>query len=631
MSALSIQPTFPIFTETNGQPLENGYIWIGAANLDPQGNPISVYWDAALTIAAAQPIRTLNGYPSRSGTPARIYVNSDYSIRVQDSKGSLVYSAPQATERYGNVINADGVVYDPPFTNAVQTNVEAKLAQTVSVKDFGAVGDGIANDTAAFHAARDGAGQGATIYVNSGIYIVGNCTLSVAGQTWVLEKGAEIRSINGVTTDAFIITADNVSVTGNGVFYNGGVAAGATYHCIKIDGADNVVLDGVSIGGAKGPCVGVYDANNSVIRNIYFYDTWYAAVYAQPMTKNMTGITITSCVVSNTTSVGTNYRYGFNVHSDAGAVYSIDNVVITGNRLEYPSSISQFPLLMEIYGGATTAYKIDNVSVTGNVTSGGGMGCSISGVEVVTFTGNSIMGSYLYGVEIADTKNAVVAANSIRGSQRGIALNNVSSGNISVSGNAITATTTACVYVSQVTAFVSISGGSCAPSNGMAIQMLGCKNWTISGIVADGGSTAKKVVLLDKSDQGNISGISAQDFTENAVLFYADDASTYSRVTVANCTWQNIPNSLNLALQLSGGATTNRQFSYIGNRSSADTTLRRDYLDVTNNIIDFMGAGTPEGVYAAAVGSVYRRNDGGAGTSFYVKESGTGNTGWVGK
>ena len=35
MSALSIQPTYPIFTETDGQPLENGYIWIGTVNLDP--------------------------------------------------------------------------------------------------------------------------------------------------------------------------------------------------------------------------------------------------------------------------------------------------------------------------------------------------------------------------------------------------------------------------------------------------------------------------------------------------------------------------------------------------------------------------------------------------------------------
>jgi hypothetical protein len=150
--------------------LENGYIWIGTANLDPQGNPINVYWDAALTIPAAQPIRTLNGYPSRSGTPARIYVNSDYSIRVQNSKGSLVYSAHQATERYGNVINANGVVYAPPFTGGVATTVEAKLAQTVSVKDFGAVGDGVADDTAAIQDAI-AANPYAPLYFPAGTYL----------------------------------------------------------------------------------------------------------------------------------------------------------------------------------------------------------------------------------------------------------------------------------------------------------------------------------------------------------------------------------------------------------------------------------------------------------------------------
>jgi hypothetical protein len=145
MSALSIQPTYPIFTETDGQPLENGYIWIGTVNLDPQVNPINVYFDAALTILAPQPIRTLAGYPSNNGTPARLYVNSDYSIRVMNKNGSVVYSAPTATERYSDVVvsgvNAEDVIYDPPFTNAVQTNQEAFNSRTVSVKDFGAVGD----------------------------------------------------------------------------------------------------------------------------------------------------------------------------------------------------------------------------------------------------------------------------------------------------------------------------------------------------------------------------------------------------------------------------------------------------------------------------------------------------------
>jgi len=93
MSAISIQPPFPIFTDIDGQPLEDGFVWIGQANLDPQVNPINVFWDAALTIPAGQPIRTLAGYPANSGTPARLYVNSDYSIRVMNKNGSAVYSS----------------------------------------------------------------------------------------------------------------------------------------------------------------------------------------------------------------------------------------------------------------------------------------------------------------------------------------------------------------------------------------------------------------------------------------------------------------------------------------------------------------------------------------------------------
>lgn len=93
MSALSIQPTYPIFTDIDGQPLEDGYVWIGAANLAPIGNPITVYWDAALTIPAVQPIRTRGGYPMNSGTPARLYVNSDYSIQVQNKNGSVIYTS----------------------------------------------------------------------------------------------------------------------------------------------------------------------------------------------------------------------------------------------------------------------------------------------------------------------------------------------------------------------------------------------------------------------------------------------------------------------------------------------------------------------------------------------------------
>lgn len=54
-------------------------------------------------------------------------------------------------------------------------------------------------------------------------------------------------------------------------------------------------------------------------------------------------------------------------------------------------------------------------------------------------------------------------------------------------------------------------------------------------------------------------------------------------------------------------------------------------LDSKSAPVWHRGTGSPENVVAATVGSLYSRLDGGAGTTLYVKESGTGNTGWVAK
>jgi len=115
MSTIEVQPPYPAFAGADGQPLENGYIWIGTVNLSPQTNPINVYWDAANTIAAPQPIRTLNGYPSRNGTPARFYVASDYSIQVLDNKGSVVYTS------LNDNLSGNGFVASNATGNGTQT------------------------------------------------------------------------------------------------------------------------------------------------------------------------------------------------------------------------------------------------------------------------------------------------------------------------------------------------------------------------------------------------------------------------------------------------------------------------------------------------------------------------------
>lgn len=115
MSALSVEPPYPAFAGTDGLPLENGYILIGTVNLNPVTNPIAVFFDAALTIAAVQPIRTSGGYPVYQGTPSRIYAGSDYSIQVQDKNGTVVYTSFNGNATGGGTVasNATG--------NGVQT------------------------------------------------------------------------------------------------------------------------------------------------------------------------------------------------------------------------------------------------------------------------------------------------------------------------------------------------------------------------------------------------------------------------------------------------------------------------------------------------------------------------------
>lgn len=153
MSALSIQVPFPVFNDRDGQPLDNGYVWIGAPNLSPQTNPVAVYFDEALTQLAAQPLRTINGYISNAGTPAQLYVDGvNFSILVQDSKGSMVYNFPEGT---GISPNASGITYNPPFSGSASTTVSLKLSEWVSALDFGGIADGATDNTAAVQKALD--------------------------------------------------------------------------------------------------------------------------------------------------------------------------------------------------------------------------------------------------------------------------------------------------------------------------------------------------------------------------------------------------------------------------------------------------------------------------------------------
>lgn len=86
-----IQNPYPQFTDQNGAPLEDGYVFIGVAGFSPLTQPQQAYWDSGLTIPANN-IRTRGGYPALNGTPGRLYVDGNYSILVKDKKGQTLYT-----------------------------------------------------------------------------------------------------------------------------------------------------------------------------------------------------------------------------------------------------------------------------------------------------------------------------------------------------------------------------------------------------------------------------------------------------------------------------------------------------------------------------------------------------------
>jgi hypothetical protein len=149
MSIVVTQP-FLIFYDRSGQPLDAGYIYVGTAGINPEVSPITVYWDSSLTTTAAQPIRTLAGYPSRNGSPSNIIASqSPYSILIRDKTGALVYSdlnfsasgytATQTiTATAGQTVFNLSASYDPGtsdlqvFVNGLLLQVTADYTETSS-------------------------------------------------------------------------------------------------------------------------------------------------------------------------------------------------------------------------------------------------------------------------------------------------------------------------------------------------------------------------------------------------------------------------------------------------------------------------------------------------------------------
>ena len=149
---VSVQAPFPIFCDATGAPIDAGYVYCGTENLNPltPANRISVFSDAALTIALDNPVRTSGGYPvDASGNPVNIYAAGQFSISIADRNNVVRVTSPS----YGFRVLSSAITFD---TVVVGTSIVPDAA--------GGASDGSASLPWSKQTTRDLQAKTATIY-----------------------------------------------------------------------------------------------------------------------------------------------------------------------------------------------------------------------------------------------------------------------------------------------------------------------------------------------------------------------------------------------------------------------------------------------------------------------------------
>ena len=131
--------------------------------------PTPTYTTSAGNVARTNPIVLDSAGRVPGSGEIWITVGITYKFVLTDSNDVLIGTYDNIPSQVST--DASLVTYTPAGTGAVATTVQAKLRQYVSVMDFGAVGNGTADDTAAIQAAIDAClASGAALYVPSGSY-----------------------------------------------------------------------------------------------------------------------------------------------------------------------------------------------------------------------------------------------------------------------------------------------------------------------------------------------------------------------------------------------------------------------------------------------------------------------------
>jgi hypothetical protein len=183
-----------IQTATSGQTV----FTLTTMQYQPGTNSLTVYVDGVNQYGPGAPYAYVETNSTTVTFNAGLHVGAEVKFTTVE----------QATS---SATDAASVAYQPAGTGAVTTNVQAKLRETVSVKDFGAVGDGVTDDTAAIQAAIDAVGALGCVYIPSGQYVISNITIPSEFRMYGNGRFASLFRVKAGTTGKIITDQGNAA------------------------------------------------------------------------------------------------------------------------------------------------------------------------------------------------------------------------------------------------------------------------------------------------------------------------------------------------------------------------------------------------------------------------------------
>jgi len=338
-------------TATSGQTVFN----LSTVSYAPLTNNLSVYVDGVY--------QNPTTYTENNSTR----ITFDAGVHI----GAVVDFVVLSLTDLPGTTDASNVTYTPAGSGAVTTTVETKLRETVSVKDFGAVGNGTADDTAAIQNAINAAASQnkslsfnglmckitSTVTIPSNLSIVETANGGVihgAGALFTMFSGT---SVSNVHIEGMVFDGNGANVTASGNIY-------ARSPVISTGGTvSNIAVLGCTVHDCKGRGIAIAgnsssDSKNVRVENNRIYDMSSTCIQCTDMSDvSIIGNNLENCV-------------GAGIGITASAKICSNTIVSENIVKTVANDIANIASGLGITYFAISGYRVENNVVSNNVVSG---------------------------------------------------------------------------------------------------------------------------------------------------------------------------------------------------------------------------------------------------------------------